>query len=241
MADSKANGARVIRGTIAKWDAENGWHTRDGEAVPSPVFALGTGRVIQRWKGKELIEEITEAPLPNVKELNAAIPQAEWEPDLNGKPRPPYALYAIVYLLNPVDAGVFTHINSTAGTHIAAEKLEERMQYMQMMRGANVKPLVTLGQAPMRTRFGVKSRPSFDVVKDEWREFGGGGMLPAPPPAPQLTHGGGAGFHPDNIAALEAAPTEGVAKYVEIKKVGKAVKPATTEEALNDELPSHLR
>src|SRR5262249_5422282 len=115
---------------------------------------------------------------------------------------------------------------------------------MQMVRGPGVWPLVNLTEAPMKTRYGMRTRPHFEIVKDEWREFAGGRLLPGPAPVvPQLTGNGGNGasFKPEKAAKdiddAAARGKEGVAKYGEIKKVGKKVKPVTTEEELDDEIP----
>jgi hypothetical protein len=50
---------------------------------------------------------------------------------------------------------------------------------MRMLRGSRVVPLVTLGAAQMKTKFGVKQRPDFVIV--DWRDFGVTAQaLPAP-------------------------------------------------------------
>jgi hypothetical protein len=225
---------KIIKGTIARWDSERGWHDRDGGSIPSPLYVVGTRRVLQWWKGKELYDERTEEPLPNPNDLNVEVPQEQWELDMNGKPKPPWALFHVVYLFDAGDAGVYTHINSTAGTAIAVERLEERIAYMQALRGEGVRPMVRLGDAPMRTRFGMRTRPNFEVVKDEWREFAGGRLLPGPAPVvPQLTSNGGNGAGVTDTVENK----EGIAKYVEIKKVGKKVKEVSLSEELDDEIP----
>ncbi len=55
---------------------------------------------------------------------------------------------------------------------------------MQALKGA-VFPLVELTDAQMRTRFGLKRRPSFRIV--EWRGQGGP-TIGGPEPAPQIGH-----------------------------------------------------
>jgi hypothetical protein len=178
-----AAGEPVLKGILVLWDAEAGWHDRDGQPVPSPLLVLHTDTCVRRWQNHELVDEIVEKPLPDVKTLNEAIPVEEWEIGMDGKPRPPYALYHLAYLLNPVDAQLFTYINCTIGCTIAIQRLQESMRWMQAMRG-QVFPLVRLDRAPMRTKqFGIKSRPNFVVL--EYRELGGS-AVGAPKPTPQL-------------------------------------------------------
>ena len=164
----------IIQGDILKC-ADGQWLTKEGAAV-SPdlrLLVLGIKHAAQRWEGQMPVETIL-PPLPDVDELNAVIPREKWEPGLDGKPRPPWCLQYLVYLLNPVDASMYTYVNSTTGARIATEKLASRVQLMRQIRGAKVLPVVRLGTAPMKTRFGVKVRPEFDVV--DWTEF-----APSPP------------------------------------------------------------
>jgi len=87
---------------------------------------------------------------------------------------------------------------------------------MRAMRGANVSPIVELREARTKTRFGMKSRPEFDIVG--WREYGA-------PEAPQLP-----------APTATAQSHNGIDKYVRIV-AGQAVKPVTAAEELNDEVP----
>jgi len=125
----------------------------------------------------------------------------------HGEPQEPYKLWHAIYLLNPVDATVFSFLNCTVGISICAGRLESSLRAMQMMRGANAFPVCKLGDAPLKTRFGMKRRPHLEIV--EWRTFGGA-TISAPPTPPKLTHGAGerpaTGFDPARVkAGLDAA------------------------------------
>jgi len=48
-----------------------------------------------------------------------------------------------------------------------------RVHAMRRLRGQDVCPIIELSKAPMKTRFGMKSRPEFRIV--DWCTFGGGG------------------------------------------------------------------
>jgi hypothetical protein len=179
-------GDKLIHGTILRWDAEQGWRDRDGlDPGPVNLIVVATTAAIQRFKDKRCVETIMKAPLPDVNKLNASVPVAEWEPDMTGKPRPPYQLFRVVYLLNPTTAEMYTYLNSTAGAAIGVERLESQIRNMRMLRGAHVCPVVTLGEAPFKTSFGMKTRPGFGVVN--WYTLGRGpNYVEDPAAVPQI-------------------------------------------------------
>jgi hypothetical protein len=179
-------GDRLIQGEILRF-ADSKWSTKEGSPLASDLalLAVGTTRALQRWEARLPVETIVEKAgkrLPDLDELNAAIPEKQWELGLDGKPKAPWVLQSVVYLLNPVDAATFTYLNSTAGTRIAVERLAEKVSRMRMLRGSRVLPVVTLDSKLMKTKFGVKARPEFTVI--DWRDFGVTSQaLPAPEPA----------------------------------------------------------
>ena len=130
--------------------------------------------------------------MPDLEQLNAAIPKSEWEPGLDGHPRPPYSQEYCIYLLDPNDGQFFTLMNSTVGMKILWESLAERWKVMRHLRGADVIAVVNLATRPFRTaKWGIKYRPDLKIL--EWRKPGGGGgdrlagpVAPTPqlPPAP---------------------------------------------------------
>jgi hypothetical protein len=212
---------KLTKGQIAKWDAEQKWHDRDGLPLPSPMFVIGYDTGLRRWKDKQL-EEIVNKPLPDVAALNAAIPASEWQLDLAGKPRPPWAKNYAIYMVDLVTGTLYSFVHDTTGARICFDQFQESVIVMQALRGANVLPVVQLEQRPMKTQFGMKSRPHLQII--EWRIPGGGGGNPAAPvvapPAPQLT-----GSAPTVAAAQAAtlAATEPVA-------------PVPIEEFIGDEI-----
>jgi hypothetical protein len=209
---------RLIQGVLCKWNAEHGWIDRDGIVLPELVLVAGIAKVIQRFQNRVCTNTIYE-PLPDLDELNSQVPEAEWELDLTGKKRPPYALHHVVYLVNPVDASVYTYIGGSMGAAAAVDRLESRISMMRTMRGASVSPLVELREAPFKTRYCMKSRPEF-VIRD-WRDLGAP-AIEEQPVTPQLP-----------------APSKVPNKLDEYVKLvaGQAVKPVTAAEELNDEIP----
>ena len=168
-------------GEYIKWTAEQSWQDRDGLAVPSPQLVIAVDEILQRWQDNKP-EKITAKPLPDPDDLNSAIPIKEWELGVDGKPRPPWAHYAAVYLVNPATGKLYVYSAATDGGHIAYDDLKQSVKNMRMLSsGVQVIPMVDLGEKPFQTRFGLKSRPHFAII--DWRSPGGGDAL-SPTPSP---------------------------------------------------------
>jgi hypothetical protein len=77
----------------------------------------------------------------------------------------------------------FTFATGTTGGRIAIGELRDKLVWMRRVRGPNVYPVVTLGDVFMKTRYGGRQRPHFQIVR--WVRLGGEGAgeaaaLPAP-------------------------------------------------------------
>jgi hypothetical protein len=173
----------VIRGTCVKFTNEATWVTSDDEELPSglELIVVDIGRVVQKWKSGQPIETIVLAPgakFPDVNELNAAVPQTEWEEGPDGKPRGPWQAQFVVYLLNGETMDRYTFPTGTTGGAIAVRDLVDRTNWMRRFRGPGVFPIVSLTDVFMRTRFGGRQRPHFDIKR--WVKLGDDGTaLPA--------------------------------------------------------------
>jgi hypothetical protein len=222
---------RVIQGVILKC-VDGRWKDKDGLTPPDTLLAMGTARCVQCWKDQQPVDTIVETadePLPDVDELNSPTPKKEWEKGLDGKPRPPWQVQFVVYLIDAATGSTWTFINSTTGARIAYERLTDKFRFMRRLRGDNIAPVIKLDAHPMKTSFGQKMRPEFTVV--EWRDLGNGG------PTLQIEHKA-------EPAAIETEPTVKPAPATTKQKkpkVGKPVKPVTLQEELNDDLPNHLK
>jgi hypothetical protein len=96
-------GDRMIRGSLLKF-VDGLWSTRDGEPIPELLLVMNITRGLQRWQDGMPVETIMQKPgitLPDVDDLNAAVPQDQWEDGLNGEKRPPWQLNCVVYLVDP--------------------------------------------------------------------------------------------------------------------------------------------
>jgi len=221
---TKQEKPRLIQGVLAKC-VDGRWIDADGLTPPAEMLVIGTTRALQRWgKDKDLLDQIIEQPgasLPDVDDLNSKIPEKEWGLGLDNKPRPPWQLNRVVYLLDVASASTYTFANSTTGARIAVERLEDKIKWMRAMRGNQIVPIVKLDARPMKTSFGQKMRPEFTVL--EWRDLGGGS-----PGALQIEH------QAEPAAATE--PTPAPTKQKKKATVGKPMKPVTLIEELNDEI-----
>src|SRR5262249_27936565 len=150
----------------------------------------------------------------------------EWEPGLDGKPKPPWAFVYVVYMCDLESAEIYTFINSTFGARIAYERLTQKLEMMTRLRGAGVTALVKPDSRQMKTKFGTKLRPEFSII--QWTDLGGGGerqLVQLPPPTDK-----------DPAGAATTTAAKGPAEKKKVT-VGKPVEPVTVEEELNDRLP----
>ena len=200
------------------------------------MLVIGVDEQLRRWQDGKL-EIIDSKPLPNVDALNASIPKNEWEPGLNGEPRPPYAYTVVIRLVDPNNGNFFEFANSTYGAQLAYDHLKEATIVMRSLRGERVTPLVVLSELPMKTkRFGIVMRPHFEIVGWKLPGGGGGDSLPSKSPTPQLPGSNSAPAPASQPASATGKPTIELGGNDTLRAVGD-VKPATSEEILNDKIP----
>jgi hypothetical protein len=91
---------------------------------------------------------------------------SEWPTGLSGEPEDPWKYAKFLYLLDPLSAEIFTFTSSTTGGRIGLSDLADQIQLMRRTRPGAV-PIVELQSRAMKTKFGMKPRPFFQVVG--WR------------------------------------------------------------------------
>jgi hypothetical protein len=174
---------RLIKGEIFKC-VDGRWSDRDGMEVPPVHIAIAIDEALQQFKNKKRVDQIIDKPLPDVDELNNAIPKEDWEPGFDGEPSPPWKHQYLVYLIDPETGAFSTAINSTVGMMMAWEQLRERVIVTRQLRGEAVVPVVKLANRPFKAFRGItKLRPHFEILG--WKLMGGGAL--AAPQAPQLS------------------------------------------------------
>jgi hypothetical protein len=97
---------------------------------------------------------------------NSLSDPSEWPDGLDGKPNDPWRYAKFLYLLDPMSAEVFTFTSSTTGGRIGISDLAAQIGLMRRTRPGAV-PIVELQSRQMKTKFGMKPRPFFQVVG--WR------------------------------------------------------------------------
>jgi hypothetical protein len=178
----------VIRGDIIKSvDGVTSCKT-DPSVNNSTVFlCVGTGFVIQRWQD-EKVEYIQ--PRPGVylsdlrQELNAKIPQDQWEIGIDGQQREPWEFAWLAYLVRVSDGAEFTFINSTKGCMRCIKELQRRTQNMSVLKMRSVAPIGKLVGKPMPTKHGTKQRPHFEITG--WHNIGPDPVAVAAPTTPKI-------------------------------------------------------
>jgi len=225
------------------------------------MLVVGYITVPRRWKDKKA-EYKTEHPLPDPEQLNAAIPVAEWEIGLDGKPREPWKLTYVIYMVDAFKTGaLYTYAHDTYGAMLAYNNLEEQIAVMRMLRGEHVFPIVHLERRPMKTTHGMKTRPHLQVM--DWRAPGSVPVVPQSPtpqlsgPATAAAPAAAAASAPAPAAAPTATPAAAAAPAAPptapatvppaaspttastsaVLDNTKPVKPVTVAELIADELP----
>jgi hypothetical protein len=237
------NSGRLLKGTLIKWADTTHWVDRDGLTPPSPLLVVAINEILQRWKDGKA-EIINEKPLPDPARLNSTIPIAEWERGIDNTPRPPWAHVVVVYFVSLATGEFFTHASATTGAHIAYDALKEAVVTMRALRGARVMPIVNLSERPMKTKFGMKRRPHFEIIG--WKTPGDDSkavpVKPMPPQsgpviAPAETPPAPAPAASPAAQPRQAKPKPPVNLNAETLATMGDVKPVTASEILEDELP----
>jgi hypothetical protein len=178
---------RLIQGDLVKFTTQATWVTRSGAELSGNLefVAVNVIRVVQKWADGQRIETRVLRPgekLPNLEELNAAVPQSEWREGPDGKLRGPWEAEFLVYLLNPDTAERFSFATGTIGGGIAVRDLISRVSWKRKFCAEQVYAVVSLSAVPWKTRYGTRLRPHF-VIK-RWKGLSSDGALPpTEPPA----------------------------------------------------------
>jgi hypothetical protein len=185
--DPDDGGLSIIRGTKLKFTNAAKWLTGDGDEInPAREFlVVELVRVVQKWKDGKPVGPETRImapgePFPDIDELNEAAPKEEWR-DHYGKAVGPYEKSCVAYLLDPVTMACFTFPTTTVGGFKAFKTLKDETKRARLVQGANVFPIVTLGDANMPTQFepAGRRRPAFIVKRNV-------PIGPAPEPKPVI-------------------------------------------------------
>ena len=167
---------RITQGERLKF-VDGRWTTQDGEPIPAGkrFLVMKTAKANRRWANHLIAEEVFETPghpLPDIDELNAKIPQKQWDVDKLGNPSPSWQCLSIAYLVGVTDGSTYTYAHNTGGAHAGIRMLKERIANMRALTGKPLVPVVELGSR-MHSKKNNKLGPDFKAV--DWIVLGGNG------------------------------------------------------------------
>jgi hypothetical protein len=172
-ADAAAESAsNLIRGTLLKF-ADWRW-TKGAEktevSIGTQFVAIGTVAAWVCWQDgkpdsdKSIVRQPGK-PLPDRRDLGD-LDQGLWEKGPDGiTPKDPWQSMRYVYLLDPVSIEMLTFSTSSGGGTSAVRVLADQIQRMRDYSKSNALPVVEIGAAEMPTKFGLKSKPTFKIVR----------------------------------------------------------------------------
>jgi hypothetical protein len=182
--DGAFSDTAIPDGEPIKWDDQHGWRTHDGGPVPSPLLVIKIDTLLRTFQPE--YKEIRDKPLPDPELLNNAIPIEDWPIGLDDEPEGPWKLNYETTLLCTETGLVYVHRNSTWGARKAYKQLQTAVFNKRVLTQEKLFPRVGLGERPMPTKRGLKSRPHFEIIGYERL----GGTKLAEPQAPLPPAGG---------------------------------------------------
>ena len=172
FAVSERSGTNLIKGIITKF-ADSIYKANKTEVIEQapqgPVFVV-TGVVTAwvHWKaGRPIEHKITQTGQghPWREDLDDD-DKTEWELGIGGVPKDPWKDTRYVYLINPRSGKTYTFVTDTAGGRQAVGELKDAIMTVRQAQ-PNALPVVQLATGSMKTKYGERPRPSFEIV--DWR------------------------------------------------------------------------
>ncbi len=137
------------------------------------------------WQaGKPIDHRITQPGIPHPeREELPDQDKGKWSPGLGGAPEDPWKDTRYVFMIDPKSGADFTFVSDSFGGRKAVRVLRKQIENVRTEHPA-AKPVVQLRSKPMSTKFGMKVRPSFDVI--DWRRGPGNAAPPVAPVPPRV-------------------------------------------------------
>jgi hypothetical protein len=139
------------------------WSVADVVVAKTKYVVRGYTESVVRFENGTVVETISEKPLPNVDDLNAAIPEKFWSLGPDGNARPPWQRQFAIYLLDMASGYELTFPARSGGAIVAAERLKSAVENKRRFVGEPLWPIVEPESAPYSRRFN-KSRPDLKIV-----------------------------------------------------------------------------
>jgi hypothetical protein len=90
--------------------------------------------------------------------------ESAWPPGFAGEHTDPWADTRLLHLVDPKRALTFTFTTSSAGGRWEIASLKGAISNMRAAGHGNAVPIVRLSSESMKTKFGLKKKPHFDIV-----------------------------------------------------------------------------
>jgi hypothetical protein len=219
--DGEPDTDRMIQGVryVCDITKPEPWLQQPG-SIPVDVtrekLVMTSRTVLRRWQNNRVIDtkiKCKDVPFPSADELNDEVPREQWQKGPSGELQGPWQKAWFVYLLDVQSGERATFVTTSIGGSICVTELRENIAWMRKLRGHAVAPIVLLKLKPFPTKYGMKQQPWLRPVR--WVGLGTDAGI-----AEQLEH------KPELKALPDAAGPQ-----------LKDVKPISTKEAINDELP----
>jgi hypothetical protein len=168
-------GSGIIQGTKLKFSNSAAWLDDNDDVIAKDRQFIGSKiiKVVQMWLLDPKTQKLKPAEtrilppdqlFPDIDHMNAEAPPEQWREHFGTK-KGPWEKSLVLYLLDPKNMRGFTYVASSFGGMRAVSDLKADTQRARLLHGANVYPLLTLGDVFMPTQFGGRQRPCFNVVK----------------------------------------------------------------------------
>jgi hypothetical protein len=179
--------SQVLRGKLLKfadWRWTKGTESDEVEEG-TQLVAIGTAAAQVKWAGGKPVQYVARQPgkmLPHRDELGDN-DESLWELGPDDSPRDPWQNTRFVYFLDPISMEMLTFSTSSGGGRSAVINLADQIKRMRELGRSSALPVVELSAEKMQTKFGLKSKPMFKIVKwyNGGSENGGGPKEIAPP------------------------------------------------------------
>jgi hypothetical protein len=164
--------ARQIQGTLLTF-SDKQFHAGTGKYREE--VQLGTRMIVlairagwKRWEGGKVADFVMQVAgrYPQRHELGF-LEESKWPCGPDGRSADPWQDSREVALVSETDYSKFTFATSSGGGRSAVDALRDSMSSARLLRPGQ-RPIVALGWKPMNTRFGMKAKPSLQIV-DWWK------------------------------------------------------------------------
>jgi len=116
------------------------------------------------WRGGKPSHKVTHnGQLHPYREDLGDLDQTEWEIGIGGLPSDPHKDTRHVYLVNLRSGKTYTLVGDTIGMRQAVGELKDAIAIVRQAK-PHALPVVQLATSTMKTRYGLRPRPSFEII-----------------------------------------------------------------------------